>query len=206
MRLHLLAALAVTSFGVAFASIACSDKAPAAAAEGVDSGGPAPTNTEEEETPPASSSELPNKDSGPTTTDDSGGGGNEDASQNTTGDAGSRCEANSIRESGDNNTPAGANAVTASGTPSFCGSTAAGDPDHIKFVMPQNLPGGWCFAPSSTGNGVDVQISIAGGAFQDPSGSIPFQGGAEYVLKITPNNGASDYRVNFNFTNGNGCQ
>jgi hypothetical protein len=120
-----------------------------------------------------------------------------------TGDAGSLCEATSVRESEPNDDTANADAIEWK-TTSFCGRVSGTEADWLTFTIPTR--GGFDFTFgmfAQTVNGrvaAQVDCQVDGQAFSF-NGVYPFVPGKPYSCKISSRTGdAVDYRFHLNVT------
>jgi hypothetical protein len=174
---------------VAMFSFACSSST-TTTSEVVDSGGGSSAPSAEppqDEPPPAVDTDAGFVDPDAALGDGSTSGG----PVGTTGDAGVRCEATSLRESEANNDLATANALPGQ-TLTFCGRLTTGDVDVFKFTMP-NVVNEFRF-DIEAGN-IRVQPSLDGQDFSFNSQNYPFKPGGVYALKISSNQANVDYRM-----------
>jgi hypothetical protein len=158
--------------------------------EVVDSGGGSPAlpdegqKTDEQQTPVDTDAGFVDPDA---TTGDAAPTG----TVGTEGDAGTRCQAASLREAESNNDLATANALPGQ-TLTFCGRLPQGDVDVFKFTMP-NVVNDFRFDIES-GN-IRVQPSLDGQEFSFNSQNYPFKPGGVYALRISSQQANMDYRM-----------
>lgn len=111
-------------------------------------------------------------------------------------DAGSLCEADSVREAEPNDTAETATKLEFK-TTSLCGRVADDEEDWFTFTIPAT--GNFSFNVNVASRGVDIICEVDGREF-DFRDRWPAVRSTPYHCRITPFNGDTDYRFEFTVT------